>query len=120
MQLRLSFKGVLHQSNFHHLVGGLGVKHSRLVVLSLYASLSLLINYYNMLLLWTAAFLLTLASADTLPDGWHLKVKAPLITSYEDLMSKCQSNTKHIFLDFFTPGCPYCYQFMDDFNRVYD
>ncbi|TNV85515.1 hypothetical protein FGO68_gene5934 [Halteria grandinella] len=74
------------------------------------------------LLLFTWVLILQLASGQGLPDGWHLNIKAPSITSYDSMISHCQSESKnkHIFLDFFTPGCPYCYQFMDDFNRLHD
>lgn len=65
---------------------------------------------------------LSFVRSNGLPEGWHLNVKAPSITSYDDMMTHCQKESlhKHIFLDFFTPGCPYCYEFMDGFNRVYD
>jgi thiol-disulfide isomerase/thioredoxin len=57
-----------------------------------------------------------------LPDGWHHNMKAESISSYDDMLNHCKvkSVQKHVFIEFFTPGCPYCYQFMDDYNRLHD
>jgi thiol-disulfide isomerase/thioredoxin len=34
-------------------------------------------------------------------------------------MKECASG-RHIVLDFYSPQCRYCYEFMPEFNRVYD
>ena len=42
----------------------------------------------------------------------------PHITSREQFYSLFEAK-KHVFIEFFSPGCKFCALFLDEFNRIY-
>ena len=53
--------------------------------------------------------------------GWELKVRLPEIDGPQEFEAiLTEHSDKHIFVDFFTPGCVYCYKVSEDLNKVFD
>ena len=63
--------------------------------------------------------ILTLASAN-LPYRWWDGCLARSVDSIDDYNSLLDGELKNKFivLDFYMQGCPYCYQFQNEFNKI--
>ena len=57
-----------------------------------------------------------------LPADWHLKAKMKSIESTDEinLLLEGPDKEKHVFIEFYTMYCKFCYMFVDDYNKVYD
>lgn len=55
-------------------------------------------------------------------EKWWTKAKMPSVFSMKEFKTllNSKSKDKHIFVEFYSPNCFYCYQFMNDFNNLYD
>jgi thiol-disulfide isomerase/thioredoxin len=65
---------------------------------------------------------LTLSDMMNNDRNWPLEAKQKLMATAEEFDKELLdiSADKHIFLEFYTFNCKFCFQFMPDYNRIYD
>ena len=53
------------------------------------------------------------------PTNWFEESRVPRLKSVVDFEKAFKTNTKHLIVELYDPKCNYCYEFMEEFHKVY-